>query len=170
MEYGTLDLLRLKLLQTCHCLIATHTMSDPFSIAAGVVGLVGLSGQIFSGCLFIKSFLEDVKNAPKDIAALKAELETLSAATKSFDRLVNECARDGLSIADNDYTPALKQCLDIINDLQTYVSSEVSKFADGKRWRDRVKSAVKNPTIDKHLARLSRANATMQMTQNNLTA
>jgi hypothetical protein len=40
-------------------------MADPLSIAAGVAGLIGLSGQIFSGCLLAKSFLDDVKMPPK---------------------------------------------------------------------------------------------------------
>lgn len=144
-------------------------MSDPFSLAVGVAGLVGLSGQIFSGCVFIKSFLEDVRNAPKSIAALKAELETIAAAAKSFDQLVSECApNEEQWITTEEYAPALNQCLDVINGLQKYIADEVARFAGGKRWLDRVKSAGKNSAIEKHLARLLRASSIMQMTQNNL--
>lgn len=36
-------------------------------LAASVAGLVGLTGQALQGCLFVKNFLGDVKNATEDV-------------------------------------------------------------------------------------------------------
>jgi hypothetical protein len=139
-------------------------MADPLSIAAGVAGLIGLSGQIFSGCLLAKSFLDDVKNAPKDITALKSELETLSMTAKSFERLVDGCRVLEPNMKQDSAT-VLKQCLDAVDSLKKYVETECK---DGKGVRNRIKVAGKNSTIEKCVVKLSRLNAAMQATQNNV--
>jgi hypothetical protein len=83
---------------------------------------------------------------------------------KSFERLVDGC-RVLEPNMEQDSATVLKQCLDAVDSLKKYVETECK---DGKGVRNRIKVAGKNSTIEKCVVKLSRLNAAMQATQNNV--
>jgi hypothetical protein len=44
-------------------------MAEAVALAASVAGLVGLTGQIIQGTLFIQKFFEDVRDAPAEVGS-----------------------------------------------------------------------------------------------------
>jgi hypothetical protein len=54
-------------------------MAEVFGIAASVVSLVGFAGQILQGCQIVRTFLDDVKEAPAYIEDLKTILQAFQA-------------------------------------------------------------------------------------------
>jgi hypothetical protein len=106
-------------------------MGDPLSVTASVIALVGVAGNILEGCLFLKDFAKNAKNAPNYILALAEELNTLEAAIKSFKNLVLVSWHNGYIISVDDYMPVLKQCLEIVDDLGRKIEGDIKAFKEG---------------------------------------
>ena len=144
-------------------------MADPLSVTASVAGLIGLVGSILEGCLFLKNFAKDAKNAPKDISNLAIELSTMETAVKTFEALVMDYWSKGYITSIDDYTPALKQCLGIVDDMSLSIKTDVAAFKDGSGgcW-NKLKAAGKKSDITEGRGRLTAAINYLQVVQNNL--
>ena len=56
------------------CLAFTNMAAEAVGLGASVLTFVGLAGTILQGCVSLRSILDDVKDAPTDLRALKREL------------------------------------------------------------------------------------------------
>jgi hypothetical protein len=65
-------------------------MAEGLGVAASIAGIVAIAGQLVSGCLFVKTFLNDTKSAPDDIRALHTEIAVLG----GFAEKIQATARD----------------------------------------------------------------------------
>ena len=52
-------------------------MADPFSIATGVVSIIGSGGQVAQGVSFLYSIFKDVKDFPESLRDFVSNLELL---------------------------------------------------------------------------------------------
>jgi hypothetical protein len=52
-------------------------MADPLSIAAAAAGFFSLAGQFADGLIKLKDFCDTIKNAPREVAELCDEMDTL---------------------------------------------------------------------------------------------
>jgi hypothetical protein len=144
-------------------------MTDPLSLTASVTALIGLAGSILEGCLFVKNFAKDVKNAPREILALAGELDTLESAVRTFEHSIMDSWRNGYIKSIEDYMPALEQCLEVVMSLKQEIQPEAGVFKDGGggRW-DKLKAAWKKFNIEEYHVRLNSAVSRLQVVQNNV--
>ena len=160
-------------------------MAEALGFAASAAGLVGLAGQLFNGCMFVKGFLDDAENAPEDIRALHKEIEILAAAAQDASRIFKEVGRSGGGIdnsvdedgvenapttfSSSQYQQALEQCIDTVTTLGKKIESEVQKFGGkhAKLW-DRMKAATRKKAFAEHISRVERAKTQLMMAMQNL--
>lgn len=146
-------------------------MAEAVGFAASIAGLLGLAGQILKGCLFVKEFLGDIKNAPAEVKALFNEIEILSSAiTITAELLDNSKALTTSLVTAADYEPALKQCLHAVEELVQQISHYGKKNSGerGLRWLEKMKVASEKKELSFHIARLERAKTQLQMVQQNV--
>jgi len=134
-------------------------MAELIGVVSGVGSLVGLAGQLFNGCLFVKSFLDDTKNAPDDIRALHTEFEILTSSAEETNKLVAACLGMGPDFDVRNYQRALQQYVSAVEKLGENIAEDARKFGlDGKgKWWERMKSAGKKKSLNAHMVRIERA-------------
>lgn len=133
-------------------------MAEAVGLAASIAGLIGITGQLAKGVLFLKGFVEDTKNAPEDIRSLAAELELLGSAATKTDKLLVKCKDGGLDFDLEVERKGLKRYADMIENLGTKIEKDVKKFGSGKgRWWERVGSAGRKKGVEGYLIGVERA-------------
>lgn len=139
-------------------------------VGFGLVGVVGLSGQVISGCMFLKEQFDKMRDAPEQIRSLRARIDRLLQEMTDFRKLA-EVGRDHEQSYASSESPemALRHSLSIINELQHYVREEFAHFAGSSqgRFKDRLKALAKSPKIESFSVRLDRAMDSFQLTQHN---
>lgn len=99
-------------------------MSDPISVAAGVVALVTFGVQASSSLL---QLIKDFKRAPSTVRQLKEELEALVAVLQSLKATVED--------AESDFTPLetpLYQCSKACRDFEAILSHFAGRSKSAK--------------------------------------
>ncbi|RSL89571.1 hypothetical protein CEP51_001115 [Fusarium floridanum] len=110
-------------------------MADPLSAGASVVGIVGAA---LHGAKRLYEFIDSLRNAPKDIAALSTDLQALYQVLGRLagmqDKLSNNPA-----LCDCLTTP-LENCLDIFEEFTTLLNSFTQTTRDGtvkvRTWKN----------------------------------
>ncbi|KAF5618710.1 White collar 1 [Fusarium sp. NRRL 52700] len=101
-------------------------MSDPLSVTASVVGIVG---ALLHGSKRLYEFIDSLQNAPKDIAALSTDLralyEILAHVTNIQDRLSSH-----VDLCTSLKTP-LENCLNIFDEFTTLLQGFTQTSRDG---------------------------------------
>ncbi|SCO84275.1 uncharacterized protein FRV6_08402 [Fusarium oxysporum] len=101
-------------------------MSDPLSVTASVVGIVG---ALLHGSKRLYKFIDSLQNAPKDIAALSTDLrafyEILAHLTNIQDRLSSH-----LDLCVSLKAP-LKNCLNVFDEFTTLLQGFTQTSRDG---------------------------------------
>jgi hypothetical protein len=142
-------------------------MAEPLSVSASVAGLLGLTGQLLSGCLYLKDFYNDAKNSPKEILSLATELDALSDVVQDTSNCLNGLPQ-GSIIAN--YEPTIKQCLEVIHDMKAELNVYSTKLGGAKRsrWWTKVEYASKKKAFSSQLSRLQRVKTQVIMVSNNI--
>lgn len=102
------------LLSGAHNFVFAHSMSDPLSVAAGVVALVTFGVQASSSLL---QLIKDFKRAPSTVRTLKEELEALVAVLQALKATIED--------TESDFTPLktpLYQCSKACRDFEAILS------------------------------------------------
>ncbi|ERF75553.1 hypothetical protein EPUS_09470 [Endocarpon pusillum Z07020] len=97
-------------------------------IAAGVVGFVGLSGQILQGCNYLCKTFCDAADAPDVIVAILTELRAVRSRLEAFQHLLLEIQASAPACLRVQQDPAipLQNCQNVIQKVQSFVD----KYAD----------------------------------------
>ncbi|KAK3339860.1 hypothetical protein B0T25DRAFT_560751 [Lasiosphaeria hispida] len=110
-------------------------MADPLSIAAGVVGLLGYT---LHGSKRMLEFIESIRNAPKDVAALSLDLRALHDVLATLAGMQNEF-NSNPTIIDCLRVP-LENCVDIFTDFTATLNQFVVTTRDGsmrvRTWKN----------------------------------
>lgn len=99
-------------------------MAEAVGLAASVAGLIGLSGQILQGGLFMRKFFDDIRNAPAEVLDLKDELELFTLVACDTERLFQQASLVGISIESSTFTQILERCARIVAD----IGSKLEKY------------------------------------------
>ena len=128
-------------------------MADPFSIAAGVAGVVSLSLQLVQTSRKLSRVLKSIKDLPDEVEAMVMELEILS------DALRQDC---NASVAGRKATQQLqklsKRLQSLLNDTQTYISRTKHKVC----WKA-IKATMRKDEIDQLYQRMARCLRLLQV-------
>ena len=128
-------------------------MADPFSVAAGVAGVVSLSLQLVQTSRKISRILKSVKDLPDEVEGMAMELEFLS------DALQRDC---NASVAGKKATQQLqklsKLLQSLLDDIQTYTSRTKQKFS----WKA-IEATMRNDEINQLYQRMARCLRLLQM-------
>jgi len=68
-------------------------MSDPFSIAAGVVGILSLAEVVYKQG---REFWRDCKDCPEELKALVLEINSLKGALEALQQLIEDATSEEL--------------------------------------------------------------------------
>ena len=65
-------------------------MAEALGIAGSVAGLVGISGQILQGCQYVRTLIDDVRDASDDLQVLKTEIDLFERTMISFNKSLHD--------------------------------------------------------------------------------
>ena len=110
-------------------------MADPLSIAAGVTGLLGFA---LHGSRRMVEFIESIRDAPKDIAAISADLKALYEVLASLAGMQDQFDRN--PTMSSYLRVPLENCVDIFTDFTTTLNQYVATTRDGtvkvRTWKN----------------------------------
>jgi len=110
-------------------------MADPLSIAAGVTGLLGFA---LHGSRRMVEFIESIRDAPKDIAAISADLKALYEVLASLAGMQDQFDRN--PTMSSYLRVPLENCVDIFTDFTTTLNQYIVTTRDGtvkvRTWKN----------------------------------
>ena len=113
--------------------------------------------------MFVKSFVDNAKDAPSDIPDLRLEMDILARQASKISTLITNSNQPQHRI--NSCMSALRQCIDAITALGQKIQNDVTRFeGDGTgKWWDRVKAAARKKGIAEHILKIERAKTQLIM-------
>ena len=128
-------------------------MADPFSIAAGVAGVVSLSLQLAQSSRKLSRILKSIKDLPDEVESMAMELEILS------DALQQDCnASVAGRKATQQHQKLSKLLQSLLDDTQTYISRTKQQVS----WKA-IKDTMRRDEIDQLHQRMARCLRLLQM-------
>ncbi len=145
-------------------------MAEAIGVAASIIAVVGLAGQVIQGCQNIKAWVGNYNSAPKDVQDLIQELNSIEESRKVTDMIRATIDRQEIDIQ---LAPALQQCLDVVRVLRRYIVDADMVFresAHSKRSRGwhRLKIMLGKEVITGFVGKLSRAKVQLVLVQSNV--
>jgi len=145
-------------------------MAEAVGLAASFAGLIGLSGQVLQGSLFIRKFFDDVREAPAEVLDLKDELELFTLVARDTEKLFQQASLAGISIENPTSTRALERCSTVVMDIGQKLEKYAGKMTVTKTpWWSRVRVAARKETFVDYMRRLERAKGQLLVVQSNIT-
>lgn len=118
---------------------------DPFSVTAGVAGLLSLSLQISQ---ILTNYIDSVKNAPKEAKELAAKLTALISVLEQLERFVEKHAGTDNFKESSILYRTTKRCSESLEHLHLTLTKFISSSSgDSSTWRRFLKWPL---TKDKH--------------------
>lgn len=106
---------------------------DPFSVTAGIAGLLSLSLQIQQ---IVAKYIESAKNAPQEAQALAVKLTALISVLEQLERFLEKHAGGGHFTESSVLYSTTKQCEGSLQQLYKTLSKFVSATSsDSISWR-----------------------------------
>jgi len=144
-------------------------MVEALGVAASVIAVVGLAGQVVQGCQTLRTLLGDFKNAPADIQHLMRELDAIHESAKVAEQLEKKLEPNFRGKLD----PALRLCFDTVEEIRTKIENTNGVLKDkgsGKRARGwhRLKVVFGKQGIQAAVDKLSRAKTDLVVAQHNV--
>ena len=128
-------------------------MADPFSIAAGVAGVVSLSLQLVQSSRNLLGILQSIKDLPDDVESMVMELEILS------DLLQQDCIASMTGKKAVQQLQKLSKLLQsLLDDTQIYISRTKHKVS----WKA-VKATMRKDEINQLYQRMARCLRLLQI-------
>ena len=120
-------------------------MAEGIGIAASVIGIVGFAGQVLQGCQCVRSFLDDLKEAPAYIEDLRTILQAfqVSLGTLISKLRDEETGGEDLRLALEYSTKCIRNLQTIVDNLQGVGSGRRASFAF-VRWKSKITKEVEN--------------------------
>lgn len=129
-------------------------MAEVVSLGASVVAFIGLAGQVIQGCQYVRTILDDIKDAQDDVRSLRTEIKILSRTLESFQNVLSEISNTGnLEGVGTETRLALEYCEEAMAGL---VKSILKIKKAGTRW-SQIRFAFSKDKISKHIGRIERA-------------
>lgn len=84
-------------------------MVEAIGLGASVVAFIGLAGQIAQGCSFVRTVIEDIRDAPDDLRALEREIRLFEVTIETFQKALSGLEDSGIP---GHQEPAVQMALD----------------------------------------------------------
>jgi hypothetical protein len=129
-------------------------MAEALGVAGSLTSFIGLAGQVAQGVNYLYNFFSSMKDAPKDIKLLVAELKVLGT-------ILDEVNRDGIDSAPT--RAALQWCKEITGDLESLIRKNnlTTDQSKARRVWSQMGVAFRNEKFRKYTDRLERAKSTL---------
>ena len=128
-------------------------MADPFSIAAGVAGVVSLSLQLVQSSRKLSSILTSIKDLPDEVESMVMELEILS------DALQQDC---NALAAGRKATQQLQKLSRLLQSLLDDTQTDISRTKQTFSWKA-IKATMRKYEINQLHQRMARCLRLLQM-------
>lgn len=139
-----------------------HTMSDPFSVAAGVMGIVGVSAQALKMCYQLYEYYDGVKNAPEAMRQIVNELEALEPLLYELRNLAINHPRMHAVQAFTDRNGALDECRRSLEELVEVLNKDLGSKGVRRRIR-KLKWPLSEEDTSRSLMRIERIKSTFTL-------
>jgi hypothetical protein len=145
-------------------------MAEAIGLAASIIAVVGLAGQVIQGCQNIKAWVGDYSGAPKDIENLIQEIKVIEESAKITDILRTKIVRREVDLQ---LDLALQHCLDAVQELRKYIGdADIVLHERGNRKKSRAWQRLKvmlgKQATQASVDRLSRAKEQLVVVQSNV--
>lgn len=107
-------------------------MAEPLSLAASVIAVVGLAGQVVQGCQALRTLVGDFNSAPKDVQDLMRELVIVEDSAKTAELLGKKSDAN----LEAQLEPALRLCFDAVEAIRTRIADADLAFRDKDLGRE----------------------------------
>jgi hypothetical protein len=134
--------------------------AEALGFGASVAAFIGLAGQIVSGCQYISNLLDDARDAPKDLRALRNEVETVQGSVSFFQKTLSLLDQDNIC---DEAKSTLEETASAVKELRELVD----EFCTGSRRLGGLKVAFKKQRIEKSVKRLQCAKLSLIALQEN---
>ena len=128
-------------------------MADPFSIAAGVAGVVSLSLQLVQSSRKLSRILKSIKDLPDEVESMVVELEILSDALQQDSNA---------SVAGRKATQQLQKLLKLLQSLLADTQAYISRTKHKGSW-NAIKATMRKDEINQLYQRMARCLRLLQM-------
>lgn len=105
----------------------------------------------------IKSFLDDITDAPDDIRGLQKEMDILAQQAGKISTLVTNSNQSPQRV--DGCVPALAQCVSAVTTLRQKIEKDAKRLEghSAGKWWDQMRAATGNKGLAKHIAKVERA-------------
>ena len=105
-------------------------MTDPFSVVAGVVGIVGVA---LSNTRQVYDFIEGIKGAPETVTTLSGDLDSLANILQQLSDLTKDPSQALFVVP---LKGSLERCIAALNQLELCIKPYVERLQTGKsKWK-----------------------------------
>jgi hypothetical protein len=145
-------------------------MAEAVGFAASITGMLGLSGQIIQGSLFIREFFDDLHNAPTEVCDLKDEIELFTVVASDTEIIVKNVEDYVTAQSLDNLSKTLRRCRDIVVHIGHELNECAGNRVGGKlNWWKRLRVATRKKTLAAYIERLDRAKGQLLAVHANVT-
>jgi hypothetical protein len=144
-------------------------MAEALGLAASIIAVISLAGQVVQGCQTLKTLVGDFNNAPSDIQHLMRELDVILESAKIAEKL----EKSGGANLQAQLEPALRLCFDAVEEIRGKIvdaDTALKEKGSGRRTRGwhRLKVVFGKADLQTAVDKLSRAKADLGVAQSNV--
>lgn len=145
-------------------------------IVANIIGIAGVVGQVTQGCMYLKSLINDVKDAPEEVRDLQKEVDLVSASITKLHTIYEQLTQSGTKPTIVNPVDEIQKCNEAVATLIASLKQSLDVFEDRtptkvssmKKNLHRLKYALGKETTKEKLNVLSRARLSLLVVQNNI--
>ncbi|EHK96419.1 hypothetical protein M7I_7868 [Glarea lozoyensis 74030] len=116
-------------------------MAEAIGVGASVVAFIGLAGQVAQGCQYIRTLLDDIKDASEDVQS----------------NTLQELADSGVAVEADAHALATRLALSYSEEALELLQGLLAKTKDTGRIWSKVRFASGKSKYAKHVSRIERA-------------
>ncbi|EPE37154.1 hypothetical protein GLAREA_09317 [Glarea lozoyensis ATCC 20868] len=132
-------------------------MAEAIGVGASVVAFIGLAGQVAQGCQYIRTLLDDIKDASEDVQSLRTEVKIFQLTLETFRNTLQELADSGVAVEADAHALATRLALSYSEEALELLQGLLAKTKDTGRIWSKVRFASGKSKYAKHVSRIERA-------------
>jgi hypothetical protein len=143
-----------------HCFVSPYShifMAEAIGLGSSVVAFIGLAGQVAQGCQYIRTLLDDIRDASEDLQSLRTEVKIFQLTLETFRNTLEEIADSGVAVEADGQALATKLALSYSEEALELLQGLLARRKDTGRIWGKIRFASGKSKCAKHVSRIERA-------------